>query len=202
MVRGAVEQQIMGKLPLLKSKLRLSDQQEAAIREIMTRQVDQAVEASQKMLAGKMTRADMTSLQKNTGNPEEQIKALLTPEQLPLYQEYKTEESASNARLVANAELIQMQGSLGLSQEQQDQVFKALYEHTLSQFSGNMMQNMPKTGDAAALVQWQLDQKVKALESALTPGQLDKYREIQASQAKMIMGLMPKDNPPAGNPAP
>jgi RNA polymerase sigma factor (sigma-70 family) len=192
-MRGTVEQQVMGKLPLMKTKLKLSDQQEAAIREIMRKQVDQATEAAQKMLTGKWTKEEMSSLEKNSGNPEDQIKALLTPEQLELYKDYKTEEFSSNARLYANAELIQMQGSLGLNQEQQDQVFKVLYEHTFNQLSGKTAETMPKNSDFNAIMQWQVDQKVKALESVLNADQLAKYRVAQEKQAKMMSVMMPKD---------
>jgi RNA polymerase sigma factor (sigma-70 family) len=195
MMRGILEQQFMGKLPLMKTKLKLTDQQEEAVRDIMRKQVDQAVEASQKMLAGKMTKDEMANTQKTTGNPEEQIKALLTPEQLPLYTAYKTEENTSNASLVANAELLQMQqNSLVLTQEQQDQAYKALYEHTFKQFTGKLAENMPKDGDPNKAMQWTVDQKVKALESILNEDQLKKYREFQENQAKMISSMMPKDD--------
>ena len=46
---------------------------------------------------------------KGGGNSEEQIKALLTPEQQAEYATYQKEEAVSNARVMANAELLQMQ---------------------------------------------------------------------------------------------
>ena len=48
----------------------------------------------------------------------------------------KVEERRTNARLVANSELLQMQGALGLDQTQQDKVFHALYAQSERLLSG------------------------------------------------------------------
>ena len=192
-MKGIVEQQIMGKLTAMKSKVKLTDQQEESIREILRKQMEQAVELSQKMISGKMSKDEMVNMQKGGGNPEEQIKALLTPEQLTLYKEYKTEETTSNARLAANGEMLLMQNALSLTQDQQDQVYKALYEVSYNQLSGKLAEDMPKNSDTAAVMKWQVDRKVKALEKILSPEQLQKYREQQENQAKLITSMMPGD---------
>jgi len=129
------------------------------------------------------------------GNPQEEIKALLTPEQAKAYEEYQQEEKVSNARLAANAELLQMQGALGLSQEQQDRVFSALYDFTLDTLNGKIEDSIPKDGDPAAAVSRHLDRKVRALEGVLTPEQMGSYRNLQESQAKMIQDMLPKAAP-------
>ena len=41
-------------------------------------------------------------------------------------------------------------------------------------------------------MQWAMDQKAKALEPVLTPTQLDKYRQQQAIQAKLVKDIMSK----------
>ncbi|MBE7502615.1 MAG: hypothetical protein HS113_20475 [Verrucomicrobiales bacterium] len=201
MMKGAIEQQLFGQLARMKTKLNLSPEQEEAVRAVFNRQVEQAVGAAEKMFAGGMSREDLKQMQGASGNPEEDIKALLTPEQLELYQDYKREESVANARLVANAELLQMQNTLGLTSEQQDQVFNALYDHTLSQLSGQLPESVRNSQDPAAAMDAMIEQKVKALEGVLTPEQLEGFRRMQEQQANMIRGLLPAHEPPA-RPAP
>ena len=201
MMKGAIEQQLFGQLARMKTKLNLTPDQEEAARAIFTRQVEQAIGAAEKMFAGGMSREDFKQLQGSSENPEDAIKALLTPEQLERYAEYKQEESVANARLVANAELLQMQGALGLTPAQQDQVFNALYDHTLSQLSGQLPESVRDSKDPAAAMDAMIEQKVKALEGVLTPEQLESFRRMQEQQANMIRGLLPAHEPPAG-PAP
>lgn len=201
MMKGAIEQQLFGQLARMKTKLNLTPEQEEAVRAVFTRQVEQAIGAAEKMFAGDMSREDLTQLQGSSENPEAAIKALLTPEQLERYAEYKQEESVANARLMANAELLQMQGALGLTPAQQDQVFNALYDHTLSQLSGQLPESVRDSKDPAAAMDAMIEQKVKALAGVLTPEQLESFRRMQEQQASMIRGLLPAHEPPAG-PAP
>jgi hypothetical protein len=197
-MKAAVEQQTVGKLLRLKPRLNLTPEQEEGVRAILTRQAEQATAVAEKMFSGKLSREEMTSLQKgSTGDPEGEIKALLTPEQLTAYAEFKQEENVSNARLVANAELLQMQAAVGLTQEQQDKVYNALYDYTVDTLNGKLGDIPPGMSDPAAAMNWQFDRKVKALEPVLTPEQLEAYRKIQESQRKMIEGFLPaKVEPP------
>lgn len=192
MVKGVLEQQLMGRLERMKQHLNLSPEQEQAIHDILMKQVQQGTEAAQKLFSGKLTSEELMKTKNANGNanPEEAIKALLTPEQQAAYADYQQEEAVSNARLAANAELLQMQGSLGLSQEQQDKVFNALYDYTVAQLAGKSTTPTPKDLDPVALIEWQFEQKAKALESVLTPAQLESYRKLQESQAKMIKGML------------
>lgn len=192
MVKGVLEQQLLGRMERMKQRLNLSPEQEQAIHDILMKQLQQGSEAAQKLFSGKLSPDELKKLKDSSGNtnPEEAIKALLTPEQQAAYADYQQEEAVSNARLAANAELLQMQGSLGLSQEQQDQVFNALYDYTVAQLSGKSPGAAPKDLDPVALIEWQFEQKAKALESVLTPAQLESYRKLQESQTKMIKGML------------
>ncbi len=199
MVQGALEQQLLGRLERMKPRLHLSPEQEQAIRDILMKQVQQGTEAAQKMFSGKLTPGELTKLRASTGSldPEEAIKALLTREQQAAYADYKQEEAVSNSRLVANAELLQMQGALGLSQEQQDKVFNALYDYTVDQLSGKNPSVPPKELGPTELIEWQFEQKAKALETVLTPEQLESYRKLQESQARLIKGMLQPKEPAA-----
>jgi hypothetical protein len=149
--------------------------------------------------SGKFNKEELARLAKETGNTDAQIKALLTPDQQASYPAYQQEEAAHNASLVANQELLQMQSTLGLTSEQLDRVYAALYEVSFNQHTGSTKPpstSLRASGDLVAAelesMQWASDQKAKALESVLTPTQLENYRKQQASQAKLVKAIMSK----------
>ncbi len=199
MVKSVIEQQVQGQMGRMKAKLNLSSDQEQAIRNILMAQADRTSSAAQKLLSGKLTKEEMASLNQTTGNPEEQIKALLSPAQLTAYQDYKQDEKISNARMAANAEIMQMQNVLGLTQEQQDKAFPLLYEQTLQQLTNAAAATTPKTSNQVAVMEQYFDGKIRALQGVLTPAQLDSYRQFQASQLKMMKTMMPQEGS-AGTP--
>lgn len=192
LMKSAIEQQTVGKLQQLKSRLNLTTEQEEGVRAILTRQAERATAAAEKMFSGDLSREELGTMDAQAGNPQEEIKALLTPEQAKAYEDYQQEEKVSNARLAANAELLQMQGALGLSQDQQDRVFNALYDFTLDTLNGKVEDSQSKDGDPAAAILRHLDRKVRALDGVLTPEQMESYRKLQESQAKMIQDMLPK----------
>ena len=143
----------------------------------------------QQAFSGKFDKDELTRLGKDAGDPDAQIKALLTPDQKAAYPNYQQEEAAYNARQAANMELLQLQSSLNLTSEQEDRVFAALYEVSLDQLAGS---SKPTTTNRAEAMQWVFDQKAKALESALTPTQLETFRQQQATQLKLIKDIWSK----------
>lgn len=204
-MRGAMEQQYAGQLARMKEKLKLTPLQEEAVRAIHLRQIEQAAGAAARMFGGQMNREEMGKLQSAAGNPEQEIRALLDAEQLARYDEYQQEEARSNARLVANAELLQMQGTLGLTPEQQDRVFEALYDFTADQLSGKSPKppGLDQAAGPAAAFDLVIEQKVAALAGVLTPAQLEQYREMQRKQMELIKGILPAPtSAPAPAPAP
>ena len=84
-----------------------------------------------------------------------------------------------------------MQGALGLSQEQQDAVYKALYTATEAQFSG--MGADPKQ---AMDFRGNLDRKLAALKGVLTEEQFKAYEDLQQQQLKLIESMLPKNGQP------
>ncbi len=188
-MRLALNQQSEGRLSRMTASLRLTPEQVQAVREILKKQAQAMSAGMQQAFSGKLNKDELARLGKDAGNTDDQIKALLTPEQKAAYQNYQQEESAHNASLAANAELLQMQSTLGLTSDQQDRAFAALYEVNYSQLTGNAK---PDTTNQAAAIQWVLDQKTKALESVLTAPQLDSYRQQQALQSKLMNDVLKK----------
>jgi hypothetical protein len=175
----------------MKVKLGLSAEQEQAIRDIMMKQMGFGTEMAQKLFKGELSREELEKMGKEMGkaqpSEEQQIKALLTAEQVAAYDEFEKEERTRMARLTANSELMQIQSQLGLDEAQQDKVFAILADQTLSQFEG-------KPGDASAAldVRSQYDRKAEALKEVLTPEQFERYKKFQEQQLKMIESFLPK----------
>lgn len=185
----AMEQRMQGQLSRMSASLNLTPEQTQAAREILMRQADAMSAGMQQAWSGKFDKAELARLGKEAGDPAEQIKALLTPEQKSAYQGYQREEAAYNARMAANTELLQLQGTLGLNADQQDRAFAALYEVSFNQLTGS---SKPTAGNQADAMQWMLDQKAQALQAVLTPAQMDTYRQQQAMQSKLMKDIMSK----------
>jgi RNA polymerase sigma factor (sigma-70 family) len=189
LMKNAMEQQVVGRLARMTTSLHLTPEQAQSAREILMRQAGVMSAGMQQVFSGKFDKDALAKLGKSGGNPEEQIKELLTADQKAAYQNYQQEEATYNARLIANNELIQLQSTLGLTTEQEDRAFAALYEVTFNQLQGNPTQ---KFASQAEQMQWTLDQKAKALESVLTASQLEAYHQQQAMQAKAMKDILDK----------
>lgn len=192
MMETAMKQQLEGKMRSLKGRLNLTPEQEASIRGVLEKQFGAGQVIAEKMMTGQTTPEELADLTKAQGNPEEQLKALLSPDQQQAYAGLQQEEIRNNARLMANAEMLQMQGALGLSQEQQDSVYKALFtatEEQLGGFGGDPKKAMDFRGN--------LDRKLASLRGVLTEEQLKSYEEMQRQQLKLIESMLPKNGAPA-----
>ena len=187
MVKTMAEQQVESTLSGMKTRLNLSPQQEQAIREIMTRQTRMGTDIAQKMLSGDLSEEELMRLSQDQPNQEVQIKALLTPEQLAAYDDYQKEEQTRMARLSANAELLQLQSQLHLTEEQQDQVFAVLADQALAQYDGSQ-----KAPADALNLRGQYDKRAEALKGVLTPEQFNRYQKFQEQQLKLIEALIPQ----------
>ena len=196
LMSSALAQQTKGQLARMQAKLNLTPAQAEAIQGILDRQTQVMSKSMQKVFAGKLGQEDMAELRRNPFNPEVEIKALLSADQLALYQEYKQEEALGQARLAANSELLQLQGVLGLSPEQQDQAFSALYDLTLRQLRGETTGT--PSSDPVENMRGVLEQKVQALESVLTPEQVQSYRQFQETQLRFMKSVMPQSGTPSG----
>jgi RNA polymerase sigma factor (sigma-70 family) len=184
----AMEQQVGGQLTRMSASLQLAPDQVTAVSNILTKQSRLMSAGMSQAFAGKFDKDEILRLGRESGNPETQIKALLTPAQLAAYPIYQQEESAHTASLSANAELMQLQTLLDLSPAQSDSVYSALYNVSFDQLIGKMK---PPT-DAADAMQWTLEQKAVALEPFLTAPQLETYRQQIATQAKLAKDIMSK----------
>ncbi len=188
-MKQAMEQQVEGQLSRMTASLHLTPEQAQAARDILMKQSQVMSAGMQQAFSGTFNKEEIDGLAKDAGDPDEQIKALLTPDQRAAYPSYKQEEAEHNARLMANTELLRMQSTLGLTAEQEDRAFAALYEADLNQLTASATHNAANQAD---IIQSSFDQKAKALESVLTPTQLENYRKQQALAAKAANDILSK----------
>ena len=196
-----MQQRVDGQLSRLKATLHLTPEQLQAARDILLRQAQLMSAGVQQGMSGQFDMDKISSLAKDAGDPDEQIQALLTPEQKANYKNYKQEEATYNARQAANVDLFTIQSTLGLTSEQEDRAFAALYDFDLNQLNGGAAPaSKPASTNLADLMhwtmvdvqQWNLDQKAKALEPVLTPTQMGNYRQQQALQLQAAKDMWTK----------
>jgi len=190
LMSSAAEQELTNRLGRMSASLHLTPDQVQAVSDILRKQAKVTSAGVQQAFAGKFDKEELAKLAKEAGNTEEQVKALLSPDQLASYKSYQADEGSHNARQSANMELLMMQ-SLNLSNEQQDQVFGALYQLTFKQLTESS--SAPGFANSAEQLEWVSQQKMKALEPILTPSQFTSYKqqqEIQLKFARQLLGKM------------
>jgi hypothetical protein len=185
----AAAPQVEGRLSRLTASLHLTPDQAQAARDILMRDARATSARMQQLFSGRLDKAELMRLRQEAGDPDTQIKALLTPEQQASFLAYQQEESAHDAALAANTELLQMQSTLGLTPEQMDGVYAALYELSLNQPTGSAK---PKFADRGEQLQWAMEQKLKTMAPLLTETQLEKYRQQQTLQLNLVKDIMNK----------
>jgi RNA polymerase sigma factor (sigma-70 family) len=170
-------------LSALTARLHLTPEQSQAAHDILLRQAQVDYAAMELQYAtGKIDKEEIARLKTGAGDPDTQIQELLTPDQQAAYARYKQEKTAQSARWAASASTADLQGNLNLTSEQADRAFAALYQVSLAEFTSR-----DKSGaqdPAADHARWMDQQQAKALESILTPAQLDSLRQSQAALAK------------------
>jgi RNA polymerase sigma factor (sigma-70 family) len=185
----AMKTQAEGKLARMTASLHLTPEQVTAAKEILMRQAKIMAKGMQQGMTGKINKDELAQMAKEAGNPDTQIQELLTSDQKANYPVYQKEENAHTASKAANSELVQLQTSLDLTPEQLDPVFAALYQTSLDQLTGKAK---PEGKGQAAMIQWTLEQKAKALEPLLTAPQLEKFHRQQEMQSKLVRDMLSK----------
>src|SRR4030095_12200609 len=92
MMRATLQQQVEGKLAQMQTRLNLTPEQAEQARAILERQYSLGVGIAEKVMTGEASPADVAAQQNDLGNPEEELHALLTSEQLAAYAELQQEE--------------------------------------------------------------------------------------------------------------
>jgi RNA polymerase sigma factor (sigma-70 family) len=181
----------------LTARLHLTPEQSQAVHDILLRHAQVNYTAmDQQYTTGKVDKEELARLKAEAGDQNAQIQALLSPDQQAAYASYKQEKIAQYARWSASAATADLQGNLNLTSEQADRAFAALYPATVAEFT-----RRDKSGGQdpeADRARWK-DTQAKALESILTPAQLESYRQINAAQTNSASDLSTKTEGGSGS---
>jgi len=121
----------------------------------------------------------LDKLKADAGDPETQIQALLTPDQTAAYPGYKRDEASFNARTRANLDMAQLrEATLGLTSEQEDRAFAALYQVSFDRLTGA---TQPYVKGEVETMLWSMEQQAKALEPV--PGVQEVSVDVSARTA-------------------
>jgi hypothetical protein len=189
-LKTAGDQSMEAQITRARERLNLSQEQEQTVRELVNNALKEGSENLKKVLSGQASIEDVPTQMQWAKALEQQILSSLTPEQQTAYQKYKREDISANARLVANSELLQLQNSLGLSEEQQDQVFALLYNQMLSQLDPDPSSLATQPHNPVRAAELLGEQKLDSLQSVLTASQLETYRQLQQSYLGMLKGAL------------
>ena len=200
----------IAKLERMKDKLHLTDDQAQAISDIMAKNIEKSSQQILNAMLGKQIPVEEQDASNSLLNEEAAIKALLTPDQLANYSDFKQAETISTARTSALSEVTMMTGEMDLSQEQQDKARAALYQLDLNQASAPQNQEAiakaRASGNYTDFVSLQietqkqtLEEKLKALDGILTPEQLKIYEQKQLDMINMQASAMKMFLPKATN---
>jgi hypothetical protein len=203
MMKAGMAQHEQQQLLLLKSRLHLTPEQEAAVKVALDEEARRGEEMASKMFSGgKIDPQTMADL-KDFKSVDQTLDDILTPDQKTAYQQMKTDQKDSAAETVATVEMNQAAPLLQLSDSQKDQVYTALYQVQLnSQDPAWIKNNLSSSTDPLAVLDAQAKAKEDALAKILTPDQLAAYHQQAQSQLDMQKAMIQKmSSPAAGAPA-
>lgn len=193
MVKAHMGKQHEQRLQLLRVRLNLTPEQEAAVKAAMDEEAKMGEDAVTRMFkGGKIDPQAMADLQKQK-TVDKTLEDVLSPEQKTAYTQMKSDEKTSQAETSATLEMNQMSPLLQLSETQKDQVYNALYQ--LRTNPGESAKPAPGNTSPTAYLDAQAQAKEAALAKVLTPEQLATYHEQAQSQLDLQKSMMQKFSP-------
>jgi Spy/CpxP family protein refolding chaperone len=169
MFRGGMHGQ--QRLFLLKSRLHLSADQEAAIKAAMDADGKARRALARQMFGGGKVDPQAAA---NADTLDKTLASVLTPEQQAAYQQVQADEKTSRADTEATVQVNQVTPLLQLSDSQKEQVFNALYQVQASAPDPISLMTNP---NAATVIAAQAQATQDALAKVLTPDQMALYQQ-------------------------
>lgn len=188
------------KITLLKSRLKLTPEQETAAAAALQKARDLRRQARENFRPGQQPDfKEMQKMFRSEITAREEINALLTPEQQQEYATVIQEEKTERAEEQSNRQLSEWQQYLKMDDAQKDAVFAIL--------SQQAMQNDPEAQPEAS----SFDEVRERMESAqeamraelatvLDEAQLATYDELNTARRETFQGMGPGGPPPGGPP--
>jgi hypothetical protein len=208
MMKTIMKQRTDSRFALMKSRLHLSPEQEAAVKAALDEEAEQSEEMTSKMFSGGKVDPQAMADLKAHKSVDQTLNDILNPEQKTQYQQMKTDEKNSAAETMASVEMNQLGPALQLNDSQKDQVYSALAQVQLQATDPTWIKQNATASDPVAILDAQAKAKEDALAKILTPDQLATYHQQAQSQLTMQKAMMQKFMPqpaaaaPANNSAP
>jgi hypothetical protein len=197
-MHGALERSGEQRLKRMQERLNLSEAQTAAIQEILSRRARGVSEAVRGMLSGKVDREKLSEIRGGHGDPETEIRGLLSSEQQAAYTGFVEDEKKAQAQHSANTELLEMQRRLSLAEDQIEPVFRVLYEESLRPEEGTVEGPIPP--NPVEILRERNERKLQSLENLLTPDQVTALRQQQELEASFVERMLKTPQQAAARP--
>ena len=156
--RELQEHEALVMLGRIKAGIKLAPGQDQALQDLLLKRADLIVQDMQEMWDGARGAGEGSS--QSMSNLNAQIDAVFLPAQQADYKALQQDGNASGAHLHAAGELMMMQSLVGITAEQQDQVFPILYNFALKRNPDDSTESPEITN---------------ALDTVLTPEQMQSY---------------------------
>jgi RNA polymerase sigma factor (sigma-70 family) len=166
--KGFLEQEALDTLARLKYIASLTPDQEQAIRDLLLKQAVLHDQAVQEEFEGTQTQDAKDQFSQSYSNLNAQMEALLSSNQQTALETTRQRGRESFARVNADSEMYMLQNSVGISQEQEDQIFPILYNFALKEREGNSTDPT---------------EKANSLATVLTPAQMEQYRKSMQNKS-------------------
>jgi hypothetical protein len=204
MMKAGAAQQHQERLLLLKTRLHLTPEQEAAVTAAMDEEEKMGEEMMSKVASGgKIDPQTMAAMTRGTKTVDQTLNDILTPDQKTAYQQMQTEQKNSAQESMATSQMNQLAPLLQLTDSQKDQVYNALYQVQMNSQDPNWIKNNPvNRSDPTGFLDAQAKAKEDALSKILTPDQLATYHQQAQSQLDTQKAMMQKFMPPTAAGAP
>jgi hypothetical protein len=198
MMKVGMAQHEEEQLLLLKSRLHLTPDQEAAVKAALDEEAKRGEEMAAKMFSGGKIDPQSLGDLKNAKTVDQTLNDILTPDQKAAYQQMKTDQKTSATEMVATSEMNQVAPLLQLSDSQKDQVYSAFYQVQTDMQDPNWIKTNMAAGGATnptAILDAQAKAKEDALSKILTPDQLATYHQQAQAQLDLQKSMMQKFSP-------
>lgn len=185
--------QIEGRLGVLKERLALSPEQEAAVKKLLDDEAGQAAAALDRLMAGQGTPSDFGRLARlQRGQLPDGVEAVLADGQKADYAAYKEQERVSSVENRLGLELSGLVTAGGLTPEQKDQAYSTLGEVMMNEDAA-AFDTMKDTAEVRQFVDEATQRRIEVMEPILTDSQFQMYRQQVDLGRQVLSQLLPPD---------
>jgi hypothetical protein len=189
--QSQMKAQIEAKVTQLRERLKLTPDQDARLKELVTARTEEMSKALLNMVDGKGEAGDFAKVVRfQRGDLPAEIVNLFTPAQQAEYAQFQQDDRANRIEMRANAELLGLQAAGGLSGEQKDAAFGKLSELAAAEEDINV-DALTTPDEIRTFVNDAITNRLDAMRPLLTDPQMQSYESQVEMHRQMMSKLMP-----------